>query len=102
MIAHGGLGTTLLALSHGVPMVLLPLFADQSLNADRVEGLGAGVVVSGGPGATAALPDRLAALLADPTVRAGAGAIASEIAGLPPVSRSVALLEQAASTTMGG
>lgn len=101
MIAHGGLGTTLLALSHGVPMVLLPLFADQLFNADRVESLGAGLVVSGGPGATAALPERLTALLADPSVRARAEAVAGEMAGLPPVARAVGLLEGLASTTMG-
>lgn len=103
MVAHGGLSTTLLALSAGVPMLLLPLFADQFFNADRVEQVGAGVVARGGPTTGAArLPDLLDRLLDNASLRAGAAAVAEEIAGHPPVSRAVALLERAASTTMGG
>lgn len=102
MVAHGGLGTTMLALSHGVPMVLLPLFADQAHNAGRVAEVGAGVVAHGGPRAAPDLPDLLGRVLVDPSFRSCAAAVAEEIAGLPPVSRAVAVLEQAASTTMGG
>jgi UDP:flavonoid glycosyltransferase YjiC (YdhE family) len=43
VISHGGLGTVLRALAHGVPQVLLPLGRDQELNAGRVEQLGAGI-----------------------------------------------------------
>lgn len=103
MVAHGGLSTTLVALSAGVPMLLLPIFADQPFNADRVEKIGAGVVARGGPAAGAArLPDLLDRVLGETSLREGAAAVAEEIAGLPPVSRAVAVLEHAASTTMGG
>ncbi len=101
MVAHGGLGTTLLALGHGVPMALLPLFADQAHNAGRVADVGAGLVASGGPAAAAELAGLLKQVLADPAFPARAGSLAEEIAGLPPVSRAVDVLEQAASTTMG-
>ncbi len=101
MVAHGGLGTTMLALTHGVPMVLLPLFADQTHNASRVADVGAGVVAHGGPGAAAALPDLLGQVLDDPSSRARAGSLAAEIAGHLPVARAVPLLERVASTTMG-
>jgi UDP:flavonoid glycosyltransferase YjiC (YdhE family) len=43
VIGHGGLGTVLRALAHGVPQLLLPLGRDQAFNADRVEQLGAGI-----------------------------------------------------------
>jgi UDP:flavonoid glycosyltransferase YjiC (YdhE family) len=101
MVAHGGLGTVMLALTHGVPMVLLPLFADQVHNAGQVADVGAGVVAHGGPGAAAALPDLLGELLDDPPTRARARAVAAEIAGHEPVERAVPLLERAASSTMG-
>ncbi len=48
MVCHGGSGTTLGALSAGVPMVVVPRFADQFLNADRVVAAGAGVAVATG------------------------------------------------------
>jgi UDP:flavonoid glycosyltransferase YjiC (YdhE family) len=43
VITHGGLGTLLRSLSHGVPMVLLPLGRDQAFNAGQVVELGAGI-----------------------------------------------------------
>jgi UDP:flavonoid glycosyltransferase YjiC (YdhE family) len=43
VIGHGGLGTVLRALAHGVPQLLLPLGRDQAFNADRVEHIGAGI-----------------------------------------------------------
>jgi UDP:flavonoid glycosyltransferase YjiC (YdhE family) len=43
VVTHGGLGTTLRALAHGKPLLLLPLGRDQHFNAARVVGLGAGI-----------------------------------------------------------
>ena len=45
VITAGGFGTVLGALSHGVPMVMIPLNADQHLNTRRCEALGAAVIV---------------------------------------------------------
>jgi MGT family glycosyltransferase len=45
VVCHGGSGTTLGALGHGVPMVLVPMFADQRRNAAQIAELGAGVIV---------------------------------------------------------
>ena len=45
VICHGGSGTTLAALAAGVPLVVIPLLADQPANASMVEELGAGIVV---------------------------------------------------------
>jgi UDP:flavonoid glycosyltransferase YjiC (YdhE family) len=43
VVTHGGLGTTLRALGHGKPLLLLPLGRDQEFNAGRVAELGAGI-----------------------------------------------------------
>jgi UDP:flavonoid glycosyltransferase YjiC (YdhE family) len=58
VIGHGGLGTVLRALAHGVPQLLLPLGRDQAFNADRVERLGAGIALP-----TDASPARIEAAL---------------------------------------
>jgi hypothetical protein len=46
VVCHGGAGTTLGALSAGVPLVVFPLFADQAANAACVARAGAGVAVN--------------------------------------------------------
>ncbi|MEO5834441.1 MAG: nucleotide disphospho-sugar-binding domain-containing protein, partial [Nakamurella sp.] len=48
VICHGGAGTTLGALSAGVPVVAFPLFADQAANAACVAVAGAGIMISAG------------------------------------------------------
>ena len=47
VISHGGCGTTVAALFHGRPAVVVPLFADQPYNAQRLTERGLGVAVSG-------------------------------------------------------
>ena len=105
VVGHGGYGTTLGALAHGVPLVLLPLFAgDQWRNARRVAQLGAGLMLEDGerlaialPGPTvmAALPAAVERVLAEPRFRRTARRIAADIAALPPVDDAVALIERA-------
>jgi MGT family glycosyltransferase len=46
LVTQCGLGTTMKALAHGVPMVCIPLIADQPYNAARVVARGAGVRLS--------------------------------------------------------
>ena len=48
MVCHGGSGTVRAGLAAGVPMVVLPLFADQPYNARRVAELGAGIELEPG------------------------------------------------------
>jgi UDP:flavonoid glycosyltransferase YjiC (YdhE family) len=54
VIGHGGLGTVLRALTHGVPQLLLPLGRDQAFNAARVEQLDARIRLT-----TDAPPERI-------------------------------------------
>ena len=98
IVGHGGFGTTLAALSSGVPMVVVPLFADQPHNARRVAAVGAGTAIEGGPSAVGALPDALARVLDDGSFRRAAERVADEIASLPPVSEAVPLLESLAAS----
>jgi UDP:flavonoid glycosyltransferase YjiC (YdhE family) len=46
VVCHGGSGTTLGALSVGVPLVMLPGFADQPRNSRLVEAAGAGLMIA--------------------------------------------------------
>lgn len=96
VVCHGGFSTTLITLAAGVPLVVLPLFADQPVNAARVEEVGAGLAVAGGPGAVAQVPGRLAELLAEPSYRVAAESIAREMAALAPAAEAVAVLERLA------
>ncbi|MDA0164029.1 glycosyltransferase [Solirubrobacter ginsenosidimutans] len=88
MVGHGGSGSTLAAMAAGMPLALVPLFADQPDNAERVAALGAGLQLDG----TARLGDAVTTLLQDPSYRTAARAVANDIAALPPVTAAVSLL----------
>jgi UDP:flavonoid glycosyltransferase YjiC (YdhE family) len=88
MVGHGGSGSTLAAMAAGVPLALIPLFADQLPNARRVADLGAGLALDGPDG----LRDAVETLVHDPALRRGARAVAAEIATLPPIDDVVELL----------
>jgi UDP:flavonoid glycosyltransferase YjiC (YdhE family) len=86
MVGHGGAGSVLLALAAGVPMVLVPMFADQPFNARRVADLGAGLVVED---VLTQLQPAVRAVLDDPRYRDRSGRIADEIGALPPIDAAV-------------
>jgi len=105
VVGHGGYGTTLGALAHGVPLVLLPLFAgDQWRNARRVAQLGAGLLLEDGdrlameppgPAVMAAVPGAVERVLTEPRFRRTARRVGADIAALPPVDAVVGVLEDA-------
>jgi UDP:flavonoid glycosyltransferase YjiC (YdhE family) len=84
VVTHGGLGTTLRALAHGRPLLLLPLGRDQHFNAARVEALGAGLTLS----RPSEIVDAIARLRAEPAFRDGAREAAEAIAGEHPDQRA--------------
>jgi hypothetical protein len=102
VVCHGGFGTTLGALSHGVPLVAMPLFAgDQWRNARRVAQVGAGIALADGPRRVfelpgpeliAALPDAVSRVLGEPGYGAAALRMAEAIAALDPIDAAVDLL----------
>jgi UDP:flavonoid glycosyltransferase YjiC (YdhE family) len=96
VVAHGGSGTTLGALAHGLPLLLLPQGANQFENAERCAALGAGIRLL--PGEVGAEPVRRAvrALLDEPGYRARAREVAGEIERMPaPAEVSRAVVELA-------
>ena len=87
VVCHGGSGSVIAALAAGLPLVIVPLFADQPYNARRVAALGAGIDL---PSPTAAaLRAAIARALDDAELRRGAERIAAEIAGLPSLDAAV-------------
>ncbi len=88
---HGGSGTLNGAFEFGVPMVVVPLFADQPWNADRVEASGLGFAVR-----ERTVENMLAALqkvLSDESAAKRAKSIADEMAGLPPIEAALDRME---------
>jgi MGT family glycosyltransferase len=96
VVSHGGSGSVLGALAHGLPMVLLPIGADQPRNAARCAELGIARVLD----AVAATPEHVAeavsAALADPGARRAAERMRDELAALPGPAHAVHLLERLA------
>jgi UDP:flavonoid glycosyltransferase YjiC (YdhE family) len=88
MVGHGGSGSTLSALSAGVPMALVPLFADQFHNANRVAELGAGIALDGDSERLAGLERAVLDLLSVSRYRDRARGMADEIHALPPVDEA--------------
>ena len=97
-VVHGGSGSTLGALAAGLPLVVVPLFADQPENARRVAEVGAGIAVEPAREDPAATIEPLRAaiesVLADRSYRECAGALAEELRGEPPVDAAVAMLDR--------
>src|SRR6478609_6306719 len=91
MVGHGGSGSTLAALAAGLPLAVLPLFADQEQNARRVAALGAGLYLE------RVAPQAVRALLDDPAYWLAAQKVQLEIADHAPIADVVPLLRQLAS-----
>jgi UDP:flavonoid glycosyltransferase YjiC (YdhE family) len=93
VVSHGGSGGVIGALVHGLPLVLLPLGADQPLNAARCRELGVAHVLD----PLTATPDSLRAavseVLGNPRYRRAARDLQGEIETLPGPAEAVALLE---------
>jgi UDP:flavonoid glycosyltransferase YjiC (YdhE family) len=97
VVCHGGSGTIIGALAAGLPLVVVPLFADQPYNARRVAALGVGVHL---PSPTAeALRAAVRRALDDPELRRGAARVAAEIAALPTIDDAADRLIGMARTT---
>ena len=96
VISHGGSGSVIGALAHGLPLVVIPMGADQPHNAERCKALGVARILD----PIAATPDEVReavrAVLAEPSYREAAGRLAREALGLPGPAHAVMLLERLA------
>src|SRR6185312_17370469 len=95
-VTHGGSGSVVGALAHGVPLVVLPLGADQPDNAERVRALGAGVVLDAATASPARIAEAVRAVLEEPAYRAAAERLRDEAAALPGPVEALAWLEELA------
>jgi UDP:flavonoid glycosyltransferase YjiC (YdhE family) len=103
VVCHGGSGTTFGALAAGVPLVVVPLFADQPANGRVVAAAGAGALVepespAGGEMSPLRQSDvprlrsAIEAVLGEPSYSEAAKRIAGEMRALPTVDELVDLL----------
>ena len=96
VVSHGGSGSLMGTLEHGLPSVLTPLGADQPHNARRAADLGIARVLDSAACTPADVERAVTAMLADTGAREAALALKAEIDALPPVGATVPLLEQLA------
>jgi UDP:flavonoid glycosyltransferase YjiC (YdhE family) len=96
VVFHGGSGTLLGALAHGLPSVLLPMGADQLHTARRCTAAGVSVALD----VVRATPDDVRAavedVLSDPGYAAAAGRMRDDLAGRPGPEHAIELLERLA------
>jgi MGT family glycosyltransferase len=93
VITHAGLGTVMTALSHGVPLVCVPMGRDQFFNASRVAALGAGRIVALDADAES-IRTAVVGVLGDPRSRDGAKRMANVIASYGGAAAAVSELER--------
>jgi UDP:flavonoid glycosyltransferase YjiC (YdhE family) len=84
------------ALAHGLPSVLIPIGADQPLNAQRCVDLGVAQALDAVEATPKSIREAVRSVLDAPHYRRNAQRIRAEIAALPEPSYAVALLERLA------
>jgi UDP:flavonoid glycosyltransferase YjiC (YdhE family) len=91
-VCHGGSGSTLAALAHGVPMLMLPQAADQFENAQVCQEIGAALALMPDEVTPDSVGSAVTALLDDPKYSANARRIAAEISRMQSPAAVLALL----------
>jgi UDP:flavonoid glycosyltransferase YjiC (YdhE family) len=84
------------ALAHGLPMVLVPLGADQPPNAARCAALGVAHVLDAAAATPRDVREAVSRVLEDSAYRLAAARIRDEIAALPGPEHAITLLERLA------
>lgn len=92
-LTHAGFNGTREALSNGVPVVAIPMFAEQPANAARVAELGAGLSLPVEDATHPQLRHALDTVLTDPSYRYRARDVQRELLGLPEFAALVTDLE---------
>ena len=96
VVSHGGSGSVIGALAHGLPMVLIPMGADQPLNAARCAALGVARILDAIDATPETVRAAVAEIVTNPTYRDNAEHMRDEIAALPALARALMLLERLA------
>jgi UDP:flavonoid glycosyltransferase YjiC (YdhE family) len=99
VLAHGGAGTVLGALGHGLPQVCVPLTTDHHESAASVESSGAGLACDSENQSIDDIRDALVRVLEEPRFREAASRVGREIAAMPSPEELVARLADYAKTS---
>jgi UDP:flavonoid glycosyltransferase YjiC (YdhE family) len=96
VVCHAGSGTMLAAIANGLPMVLLPVNADQPENAHRCVAAAIAVAVPVGARTSDGIRDAMAAVLGDPAYRSAAAVVRSQLEAMPAPEDVLPRLERLA------
>lgn len=95
VVCHGGYSTTIGALFHGRPCVLLPQGADHSLHARCVTGLDAAVALAPSEQTTPGIRDAISHVMQNVSMRAAARDLQEQLEALPTLEAVIEELEVA-------
>lgn len=96
VVHQGGFSTITGTLNAGLPMIVIPISADQPENAECCAALGVGRVIGPGERTPEAIRTAVREVLATPSYRTNAEGIRNEMAALPGPEYAVELLERLA------
>ena len=96
VLTHGGSGTVRDALAHALPLVIMPIGADQYENGRRCAAQGVARVIGPEERTPAAIRAAVEAVLANPGYRRAAARLRAEREALPGPAGVVTLLERLA------
>ncbi len=94
MVMHGGSNSLLAALDIGLPMVVVPLIADQFFNAHVMQSMQLGQVVQRGQLTPASIRTAVDETLNNPLYRQNVASLQGEMHALPDQKNAVMLVEQ--------
>lgn len=94
VIAHGGAGTILTSIAHGLPLLLVPRLPDHSRHAARIAATGAGLVIPASASDSSMIRDQAAELLEKPGYRAMATKLRWQLRAQPAPAQVVHDLEE--------
>jgi UDP:flavonoid glycosyltransferase YjiC (YdhE family) len=89
VITHGGSGSVMGALAHGVPLAVVPMGADQPDNARRCEALGVGIALDTLRATPKEIGRAVSRLLDEPAYRASARRLQEHMQAMPSAEQAV-------------
>ncbi|MFF3938455.1 macrolide family glycosyltransferase [Streptomyces phaeofaciens] len=98
-VTHAGMGGTMEAVHHGVPMVAVPQMAEQRVNARQIEELRLGVHLPREQAGPEELRAAVRRVTSAPEIRAGISALRSELSYAGGARTAVELIEEALEVT---
>jgi UDP:flavonoid glycosyltransferase YjiC (YdhE family) len=95
VIGHGGHSTTMLALAHDLPLLVMPMFAlvDQPMVGKAIEAAGAGLLMKKSS-SSAQIRAAVEKVLSDDTFRAGASRLGAQVRDLHGLGHAAELVEE--------